>query len=1085
MKLQWRVATRVNAISARKKDVSVTTLHRLQRSPVSLAILLIVLTLSHALQVRCTFAQTGAASLSGRVTDESNAVVPRVEVEIKNVDTNVEQVTKTNGDGIYSFPALAPGKYLMNVRKLSFRTVSVTGIALHTQDSLERNFVLQVGSSAESITVNANLEHMETTNPAVGLLVSRTFVENTPLNGRSLQDLIALAPGAVSSTAIGPGGTFNINGQRDDANNFTVDGIPANLGTPAANNGDLRGLAGVYPSQSALGTTQSLVSIDSLQEFKVQTSGYTAEYGRQPGGQVAFTTRSGTNDLHGSLFDYFRNEAFDANNWLANSRGFPREPERQNDFGGTVGGPLVLSRLYDGRDKTFIFLSYEGLRQQLPQFVTIPSVPSVALRAFAAPGVQTFLNSFPIPNGPGNGDQCALPLGLTFSCTAPWSKGFSTPSSLGTISVRLDHSLGSELSVFGRFVDAPSNADSYPFGYQFQRISNGTRGVTVGATAKLGSNVLDEFIFNYTSSEGKLATAPLAIGGAVPFPESSVVPADVLAKNMTIATFVNIFIPNAFGMAVPQYYQLNNKNNQYSAVNNLAWSRGRHSLKFGADYRRLGALFSNTQYVSGPSILSLASVQGGNADQQLTAAEAPAYPIIMNVSLYAQDHARLGSHLTLDYGLRWEFNPVPGASDGKFPLALTASNLATTEIAPTGTPQYKTRYNNFAPRIGFAYKLTQSNSHPMVVRGGYGVFYDTGQSLAAQGYTGYPFYAFNIYTNVPLPLQPAVLAPPSLNYPLVPPYFLAGSSDPNLRLPYTEQWNVSIGAGLTSHNTLTTSYVGNLGQRLLFTANDPNISAVNPLFSDLLFTNNGASSSYNALQIQDQGRILEHIDVVASYTWAHAIDNVSSDWFSNAPIRGNSDSDLRQVFNAAINYQPAAVGSNSVVQSLTGGWIASFRFTAETGYPIDISQGQYVLPTGATALIRPDIVAGAPIYLHNKTGVLGEWALNPAAFSPVPLNPDGSPVRQGDIGRNFVHGPNFWNLNVGIQRDFVLHEQLKLAFRVEAFNIFNHPNAGGIDNSLNSPTFGQSTSQTTIGVANQLYANGSPRSLQLMLRLMF
>src|SRR3984957_570984 len=323
------------------------------------------------------FAQTGSASISGRITDQSNAVVPDVEVEIKNVDTGVTEVTKTNNDGIYSVPTLAPGNYLMNVRKQLFRTVSVTGITLNVQDNLSRNFILQVGSSSESVTVTANGLNVNTTDASVSTIIDRNFVESLPLNGRSFNTLLQLTPGVVivpSNNNGGNPGQFSIAGQRADSNNFIVDGASANFGVSLGANGYM-GAAGTGSAQafSVLGGTSSLVSVDALQEFRVATSSYAPEFGRQPGGQVTLTTRSGTNDFHGGVFDYFRNTVMDANNWFANNAGEPRAAEIHNDFGGVWGGPIW-------KDKTFFFVSYEGARLRQPATTPI-QVPSAYARA--------------------------------------------------------------------------------------------------------------------------------------------------------------------------------------------------------------------------------------------------------------------------------------------------------------------------------------------------------------------------------------------------------------------------------------------------------------------------------------------------------------------------------------------------------------------------------------------------------------------------------------------------------------------------------------------------------------------------------
>lgn len=1046
-------------------------------------------------------AQTGTATLSGTVMDPSGRVVPGVGISATNVDTNVATNTKTNEDGIYVFPALTPGRYRIIVTKQGFKQIALTDVTLSTQASVSRNFDLEVGAVSETVTISGDTERMANDNPAVGLLVNRDFIENMPLNGRSFQDLIALAPGAVSS--VSGSGLYSINGQREDANYFTVDGVAANVNTNpiAISGGNLSGISGTQPAQTALGTTQSLASLDALQEFKVQTSTYSAEYGRQPGGQIELTTRSGTNSIHGSLFDYFRNEALDANDWFFNEQGIARQPLRQNDFGGTFGGPVEIPKVYDGKDKTFFFVSYEGLRLIQPVFSGVQDEPTMAFRQFSSTTIQPYLDSTPLPNGPENGDQCALSVGQTFSCTAQWSAAYSQPSDLHALNVRLDQVIARKLQLFARYSNTPSHLTTFNTS-EARSSFNNTHSWTVGATWNAASNLVNEFRVNYTESNGGVQVNPTAFSGAVPYPRSLILfPQNAPPGTQAAGEPVNIFSgspesPDPFYL--PTYQNQKAQQSQLNLVDGFSFTKGRHDLKFGVDFRRLSPTVQFSQYAADIFFASLGNYQQGTTSFSLALVEHAAHPVFLNSSLYVQDHWKISQRLTFDYGLRWEYNPAPGASDGIYPLALTSSNPAIAEIAPQGTPQYHTTYHNFAPRIGFAYSALPNPNHSLVVRGGFGIFYDTGQNLGVNGYLGYPFSAFTINTNqLSLPLTAADLAPPVLTFPvmLITPYGpLNGINDPNLTLPYTEQWNLSLDYGLSSRNTLTASYVGNVGRRLLFTENffgtgtlfDPNLTE-----NGLSYTNNGALSNYNGFQLQDQGYLAPGMQLVASYTWAHAIDNASFDQPFNPPFRGNSDNDIRNAFNLAMNYRIPMANSDRFTRALTKGWSIDTRFVAQSGYPLDIFQGSYTLPNGATDPIKPDLVLGVPIYEHGVKGVLGGWALNPAAFTPVPTDPvTGAPLQPSTLGRNFVHGPAFWNLNTAVQRDFAIRDRLVLVFRVEAFNLFNHPNAGNIDTSLFSSTFGISNpggfgGVPTIGVPNMLYASGAPRSLQILLKIQF
>ncbi len=297
--------------------------------------------------------QTESATLSGLITDPQGRVVPDVAVEVTNVDTSVSAHQTSNGDGLYVMAGLKPGRYRVSVSKEGFRRIDLVDLVLNVQDVLSRNFQLQLGPVLSSITVTADATNVNTTDASVGTVIDRNFVESLPLNGRSFNTLLQLTPGVVIAP-ISSGfqnGQFSIAGQRTDANSFSVDGVSANFGaSPTAAMGQSG--TGTAQAFSALGGTSSLVSVDALQEFRIETSSFAPEFGRSPGGQVILTTRSGTNEFHGAAFNYFRNTVMDANNWF-NDAAIPqisKAPEHHNDFGGAFGGPIW-------KDKTFFFAS--------------------------------------------------------------------------------------------------------------------------------------------------------------------------------------------------------------------------------------------------------------------------------------------------------------------------------------------------------------------------------------------------------------------------------------------------------------------------------------------------------------------------------------------------------------------------------------------------------------------------------------------------------------------------------------------------------------------------------------------------------
>jgi len=463
-------------------------------------------------------AQSPTATINGIVLDPSGAAIAGAQVVVVNDATEVQYTTKTNGEGIYVVPNLPPGPYRIQVSNSGFKTIIKPDIVIHVQDALAINFTLPIGATSEVVTVKGGAPLLNTENASVSTVVDRTYVENMPLNGRSFQDLILLTPGVLTNSpqqaaAIGQSGEFSVNGQRTESNYYSVDGVSANVGiypgfagTPSS--------GGSLPAATALGTTQGLVSVDALQEFRVQSSTYSAEYGRNPGGQFSIATRSGTNEWHGTLFDYFRNDALDANDWFNNYYGKGAPALRQNDFGGTLGGPVRLPALYNGKDRTFFFFSYEGLRLVQPQAASLSYVPDTALRQAAPVALQPVLNSFPVQNGAEIVDQQGNQTGL-----AQFIGTWSNPSQIDAYSVRLDHNFSEKLKIFFRFSDVPSSANTRPTGAYANPANDvatdfTTRTLTLGANSLLSARLVNEFRINYSSNEAISSYGLSNLGGA-------------------------------------------------------------------------------------------------------------------------------------------------------------------------------------------------------------------------------------------------------------------------------------------------------------------------------------------------------------------------------------------------------------------------------------------------------------------------------------------------------------------------------------------------------------------------------------------
>ena len=358
-----------------------------------------------------------SADLSGTISDPSGLAVPNAKVTVKAQATGATREIVSNHEGLYSVAALPPGSYDLAVEAAGFRSIRQTGIVLEVDQRATLDFTLSIGDTTESITVEGSAPLLNASDASVSTVIGNRFVENMPLNGRSFSSLMELAPGVVLTPANGYEQGHSVNGQRPDANYFTVDGVSANLGNAGSGGLMYQGGAGQLPSTNAFGGVSNLVSLDALEEFRIQTSTFAPEYGRTPGAQISVVTKSGTNVFHGAAFEYFRNDRLDANDWFANAKGLPRPELRQNDFGGVLGGPIK-------KDKLFFFGSYEGLRIRQPHIANT-YVPSLASRQTAPAAVQPLLNAFPLPNGPdlGNG-------------TAAFAAGCSDPSTLDSSSIR-------------------------------------------------------------------------------------------------------------------------------------------------------------------------------------------------------------------------------------------------------------------------------------------------------------------------------------------------------------------------------------------------------------------------------------------------------------------------------------------------------------------------------------------------------------------------------------------------------------------------------------------------------------------------
>lgn len=1026
------------------------------------------------------FAQTSSATLSGSVVDQQDGAIASATVTLIDPARGSKRQIVSNASGAFSFAQIAPSTYEIVVEQPGFRRARLTGLTINANDQQSVRVRLEISARDETVVVTEEAPLVRES-PAVATSVDRRFIENQPLNGRSFQSLIQLAPGVVVTPAsIVTQGQFSVNGQRPGANHFSVDGVSANFGLPAATS-PYEGAGGSVPSFSAQGGTSSLASVDAVQEFTIQTSTYAPEYGRQPGAQVAIVTRSGTNALHGSAFNYFRNDKLDANSWFGNLNGVKRPALRQNDFGFTAGGPVFVPKLYDGRNRTFFFVSYEGLRLIQPVILTGARVPSLAARQNATGVVKSLLEAYPLP--------VAAPL-ADAPLETPYTAGFSNPSNLNATSVRIDHALSSRFTVFGRYNNAPSESRErarFVTASFVARLPNETQTATAGSTMLFSPTVNNDVRFNFSRSLAGQVYEQDTFGGAKLLSNDLLFPSFANPSRSLYYLTIggndeNTISPGTFSRNIQR---------QINIVDTASWTRGSHAVKFGVDYRRLSPTIGGREYgktLTVPTITQLATgiVPTG------TVTQIPGFlePRYQNFSAFAQDAWKWTPRLTVTYGLRWELNPAPSNTPARTVTGI--ENPSTAALAPEGTRFYATRKSNFAPRVGIAYQPFARTG--TVIRAGFGTFYDLGYTLlgTALSPTLFPFARSRTVSNTPIqdPVFFAEVPPLNMN----PPYPRLFAYYRDFESPRTYQYSFAIEQPLGASNSFSLSYVGATGRKLGRVESLLPAVLRNASFTRIDAVSSQAYSDYNSLQAQFKRRMTKGLQALLSYTWAKSLDTSSDESNANflppatryaaSTDRGPSSFDIRHGFNGSVSYEIPAPFSNKAAKAIFGGFALDSIIRMRTAPPVLVVTGRDALGLGITSVSRPDVVPSQPLYLYGD-GYPGGWIFNRNAFDAATPQAQG---RQGTLGRNVMRGFGLKQFDLSARRRFRITEAIGLDFRADAFNIFNTPNFGNPTGVMTSANFGRSTAILSTGVTggqNPQFQIGGPRSLQLGLRLQF
>lgn len=1012
------------------------------------------------------------ANLSGTVIDENGAVIPGAKISVLNKETSLKRDTETNDSGSFSILLLPPGKYSLTTEREGFAKFEVQNITLNVNDERSLKIALKTGDIRVAVQVSDDSSLINESS-AVATTVDRKFVESLPLNGRSFQSLIALSPGVVVGNFGSTGGDnsvtgFSVNGQRSLSNYFTVDGVSANVGTTSNTDFGVQA-GGVAPATTVSGGTQSLLSLDAMQEFTIQTSTTSAKFGRQPGGQISISSRSGTNQFHGTVFEYFRNEKLDANDWISNSKALPRAALRQNDFGGVFGGPIY-------KNKTLFFFSYEGLRLRLPQ-ARIFTVFNQTFRNAAHPQVRTLLEGVPLPNGAAINAN-----------TGQYIAAWSDPQTTDAVSVRVDQIFNS-MTFFGRYSETPSNSTKR--GLSPATLDESifrTQTVTVGNTWVINNQMTNDLRFNFSRSSGTGQSYVNDFGRAVPIQKTSYVPSAIDAEASALSIAFTGFASSGYSIGRRGY----NVNRQINVVNDFSYVKGNHRMEFGVDYRHL---FPHTEPLPYSLSLTVTNFTTGQGRYAVTSTD-PVTLVFPSFSAYGQDTWKVKKNLTLNFGLRWEFVPPPHATEGPQPLTFESLDDPTKlKFAPEGTKVWKTTYNNFAPRFGISYSWRDQVGSETVIRGGFGLYYDLGFASFGSYASSLPYSRSRTVATTTIPIDPTLLTPTPLNLATTVTFLKANVLD--IKLPLTYQWNASVEQSFGTNQTVTASYVGSAGRRLLRS----NLFLVNlyPTQSILTVTENGAKSDYNSFQLEYQRRLSKGFQALVSYTLAKSMDTGSSDVLvseyegkiENSFFYGPSAFDIRHNFSSALTYQIPTFSQIRFVKAIFGNWSADTILKFQSAPPVDIVQQQS--REFGTFPNHPDVVSGQPVWI-NDSSVPGGRRINPAAFAAV------TTARVGTSTRNSVRGFSVWQVDTSLARKFNLksiREKLNLQFRADFFNVFNHPNFAQPNSVLGTVTgagvftpnanFGRSSQMlnTSLGGLNAIHQVGGPRSIQFSVRVEF
>lgn len=1052
-----------------------------------------------------TLAQQETATITGEVKDASGGLVPKATITVTNVATNISVTTETNDQGTYTVPSLKPGDYTVTVEKTGFSKTLRSGVTLQVNQFARIDITLQAGQVSETVEVAAGAPLLETETSARGSVIDGRKIVELPLNGRDYNQLALLSPGVFPGTprlaSVNFKGVLNVNGNRTFNNVFLLDGVD-----------------NISYSNSFRGENVQLVqpSIEALQEFKIQTNAYSAEFGRSSGAVVNATIKSGTNSIHGSLYEFLRNDALDANNFFSNALGAPKPVRKRNQFGAAVGGPFIKNR-------TFWFADYEGLRERegVPRTRLVPTAAekaglfSTAVVDPFAPGRPQFSKNaqgqWVIPQNrwdPVGAAIVALIPDPNVAGTTIFASTPVTKTRQDQFDVRVDHQIATTITLFGRysFVDTntfrpsplPGLAEG-SFNDAFGANLNRSQGIAIGLTWGFTPTLVGDFRFGY--GRGNYFTQPPNFGVDGP--------AEIGLKNVPNDPSITGGVPkvniqgfDAVGRhtSTPQFQTPRSWNPRAT----FSWNRGQHFFKFGTEFLHVQTKINDLNATIGrmnfenrftnravgdlllglPSQLALTSftVMDQGQDMQF---------------YFIQDDYKLSPKLTLNLGLRYEYATPPREKNNQFsnfdPVTGTVFFAKDGDIFDRAL--IHPDRNNFAPRAGFAYTLTPR----VVLRGAYGIFYNHTVRQGREGLLGFnpPFLVDNLLqSNASGAAAVASAAPFRLvnGYPsgLLDPNNLSTTigrraQDPFQRTPYIQQYNLGVQYEFLKDLVLDVAYVGNKGTKLngfrnlnqravINNANGSQSAGVRPYpaFGDIQWMENRVLSNYHSLQARLEKRFSRGLSALFSYTWGKALTE-APDHISTSSVGAGFDTgtfrEPQNAFNVKAERGPAEFDIKhrfvaSYIYELPFGrgrhWGSDWDKAADLVFGGWQVSGINTIQSGLalTATLAGSTMLNLGGERRARPNVVGDPNLDNPTVQRW-FNTDAfaafSPAPQafGNEGIGVMRGPGYVNFDFTFSKNFQVTERIRMQFRTELFNAFNRANFGPPNLARDSSGFGQ------------------------------